>query len=321
MSIKLLKDDVKSGKLSPDQAVAEAQKRLTQGISHGLKTKRKYVPEPHEKQLERLRADKGLRDWAQQHAIPFIDGPTFQDFKLVQGLYLIGAVSGQGKSTAAANIISGYLTADRPGKKVYVISNEEMADAVLGRVACIESKVSYNDYKHKRLSRHTLQEIDDLSELLLQRVHVVNNPTFDMSCLEDVQAVLEYAQESGDVDMVMVDYFQTIDRSKDDEGMESFRVHKIMGSYLKDYGRKYAVPVLAFAQLRPEAEGSHFKVRIENDRTVYNHAFGAVEIIPNFETGQTTFKIWKDRFGEVQGKEIEMRFEKGRYIAQHEDSV
>jgi hypothetical protein len=316
------KDELKLvAKTDPVAAVERANQEVKKPVAHSLLTKRKYLPDPIETMRQRLQADRTLREQAQQSALPFLHPEAFADFKLVQGLYLVGGVSGKGKSTTAANLLATFCKHGPPGKKAYVITNEEMSDAVLGRVACIELGLSYFRYHKGSLPRQQRNEIDDLAALLLSRIHVVNSPAYDMSCLEDVQAVLEYAAESGDVGMTLIDYHQTIEMSRENPDMESFRVHKVFGSYLKDYGRRVQVPVILFAQLRPDSEGAEMKSRVENDRTIYNHSFAAVEIIPDFETCRTTFKIWKDRFGEVQGKEIEMEFVAGRFQPVGGDSL
>lgn len=307
------KDDLKLiAKSDPVAAVEQANQEVKKKGTHALMSKRKFQPQDRAAQVAALREDRKLRIKAQESSLPFIDGDAFQDFRLVQGLYLLGGGPGRGKSTTAANVLAGVAD-ELKGKKAYVISNEEMSDAVLGRVACIQLRKPYNKYHKRKLPRHEMQEVDDHCELLLDRIYVVNDPAYDMSCIEDVQAVLEYAKDTGDVGMVLIDYYQTIEISREHPEMESFRVLKKLGSYLKDYGRKVDVPVVAFAQLNPE--GADFEARVQNDKTVYNHSFAAVEIKPDFDTGRTTFIIRKDRFGEVQGREIEMEFVNGRFEA------
>lgn len=294
----------------------DLDKALEKAVAHGMK--RKFQPQDRDAMICQLKKDRELRARAQSQSLPFIDGSLFEDFRLVQGLYLLGAVSGQGKSTTAANILSAYADhCVKTGlkKKAYLLTNEELSDAALGRIACIQLNIPYNKYHKGRLSRTDHEAVEDQTINLLDHIYVANDPSYDMGTLEDVQAVLEYARESGDVGLVLLDYYQTVERSRENDEWPSFQVLKNLGSYLKDYGRRVDVPVIAFAQLKPNSEGYHMKERVENDRTVYNHAFAAVEIKPDFERGVTEFIIHKDRFGDVQGKSIEMKFERGKYIA------
>jgi hypothetical protein len=53
---------------------------------------------------------------------------------------------------------------------------------------------------------------------------------------------------------------------------------------------------------------------VQNDKTIFNHAFLAIEIEPDFETLTTKFTIHKDRFFGHTGKEVQMEFKGGRYV-------
>ena len=102
--------------------------------------------------------------------------------------------------------------------------------------------------------------------------------------------------------------------------MDPVRVSKNFGFYLKEYGKRVAKPVVVFAQLRAK-DGDHkeFKTRVENDRTIFNHAFQAIEINPDYAASRTTFIIQKNRFGLKQREEVTMKFDGGRYIMEDED--
>lgn len=310
-NIKSVSEGLSSGAKAGEITLDEVAQRF-EGGGYISAIKRKFKPLDKASQRVQLDKDRALREKAQAQSMTFINDEAFTDFRLVQGLYLLGGVSGKGKSTAAANILAAYAEA-QPKKKAYVITNEEMSDAVLGRVACIMLRYSYTAY-HKRIMPHRERnEVDDLMNQLLDYLYVVNDPAYDMGCLEDVQAVLEYARETGDVGLVLIDYHQTIDSSREHPDWEGFRVHKSMGSYLKEYGRKVDVPVVNLVQLREEGESPGFKSRVENDRTIFNHAFAAIEVVPDFDTGTTTFKIYKDRFGDNPTSEVVMRFNRGRF--------
>jgi hypothetical protein len=53
--------------------------------------------------------------------------------------------------------------------------------------------------------------------------------------------------------------------------------------------------------------------RVQNDKTFFNHGFACIEVVPNFETLTTTFKVHKDRFFGHTGKEVTVDFVGGRY--------
>ncbi len=301
-----------------EKAVQEAQKKVTDAY-HGRVTKRKYTPSSHETQMQQLDNNRELRLRARTKALPFIDPNLFSDFKLVQGLYLVCGQPGSGKTTTLANMLLTFVNTNPP-KKAFVITNEEMPDALLARVACLMMGLNFNWYHQGRYSGQREKEVDAVANDLLRTIHVVSDPAYDMSCLEDVQSVLEFARETGEVAMVLLDYYQTVTYSKDDS-VEQVQVLKKLGFYLKEYGRSVDVPVVAFAQLRPKSESQDIESRVQNDRTVYNHAHGVIEVSPDYDAGTTTFNVHKNRFGEKQKDEILMRFDRGRYVAMGSDTI
>jgi transposase-like protein len=64
-----------------------------------------------------------------------------------------------------------------------------------------------------------------------------------------------------------------------------------------------------------ENSDEEFKDRVENDKTIYNHAFQAIEIVPDFDASTSKFIIHKDRFGYKQGRTLHAKFNDGRFEA------
>lgn len=151
-------------------------------------------------------------------------------------------------------------------------------------------------------------------------MEVVEDGKYDMSYVDDVQSVLETAAIDK-VGLVLIDYLQCITQSRKEPQLESFQISKLLGLYLKDYGKKHGVPVVCFVQLGPGSEGSTMFERVQNDKTFCNHAFLAVEIEPDFETLTTKFKIHKDRFSGHTGKEVICDFVGGRYVFSGDKSL
>lgn len=282
---------------------------------------RTYTPKSKSNRVDQYKRDKELREATLRNKIPFISNDVAPGFYLSQGLVLMGGISGRGKSTLASNLTAGYLQAgfERP---VTVITNEETTEAIYNRTACVLLKYNFYDFQKGKLTRSAMNEVEDTAVLLADKINVVDDDAWDMTCLEDVQSVLEHAAQS-DAGMVLLDYFQTIAFSRDNPHMESFQVSKKMGLYLKDYGRKVGIPIVTFAQLKTQSKDSkvEFKDRVENDKTIYNHAFQAIEIEPDFDAQTTKFIVHKDRFGYTQGKVIETRFVNGRYEPMDGDDI
>ena len=280
--------------------------------SGAARNSRTYRPKDKKARQEQYAKDKALREATLKNRIPFISPDICDGFYLCQGLVLVGGVSGRGKSTLAANILSGFLRKEQ-NRGAVVITNEESSEAIYNRTACVMLKQNFLDFQTNKLRESVRRDVETLALDLTGQVEVVDDEAWDMTRIEDVQAVLEYAAE-GSIGIVIIDYYQTVCFSKERPESESFRVLKELGLYLKDYGRRVGVPVVTFAQLSTGKDDKHeFKDRVENDKTIYNHAFQAIEIVPDFEALQTKFIIRKDRFGYKQGKVIETKFVDGRF--------
>lgn len=298
---------IKSGALTPEDAVKLAEQEWAN------KQGRKFVipsPESRELSYDRSCAERARFDQAK---IPFMF-PNFtpeDDFYMSQGLTLVGACSGKGKSTAAANLLAGFIS-HRPDGTALVISNEEATDAIIHRTACVLMKKPYMRFHTGSMFRREQEEVREFARTLLSRIIVVNDPQWNTACLEDVKTILE-GSAAQSVSLVIIDYHQTVNQSRDFPDMEAYKVLKQFGVFMREYGKRAPVPVVDFVQLSPKSEGSDFQVRVQNDKTIYNDAFNVVEIAPNHETKLTDFIIHKQRFGASQGVKVSLAFNAGRY--------
>lgn len=297
-----LYNDIKEGLISPEEAVKEAETRMGGRV---------YAPKGVDQRREQYAASRRLRGIIQQNKVPFIYADFLPNFFLSQGLVLVGGKSGRSKTTTGANLIAGFLK-NCPGKSAIVISNEEAPDALYERVACVLTQNNYLDLFHGRMKAPAQEAVYACIDKILPRLEVVTEGDhWDMSQMEDVQAVLETAAKNK-VGMVLIDYLQTITGSRLDPQAESFAVSKKLGFYFKEYGKRNGVPVIVLAQLADNG-GAEFSSRIQNDKTIFNHAFIAVEVIPDFEASTAKFLIQKDRFCGCTGKEVTMNFRGGSY--------
>lgn len=277
---------------------------------------RPYKPKSSTARIEQYRKNKALRSKMLENRVPFIHPEFDTDFFLCQGMTIVCAMSGQSKSTTCANIITGFIN-HTPGKQIVVITNEEGPDAVIDRVSCLLHDQNYIDLYKGRMPQHTRELIERTSIDLSSYIEVVDDPSWDMGCLEDVQSVLEHAAKSG-VSLVILDYLQTVTYSRELPHLESFQISKKLGLYLKDYGKRVGIPVVVFAQLSPPREKAAVQDRIQNDKTIYNHAFNVIEVKPDFNTHITEFTIHKGRFELKQGKKILMQYKYGKYLPDSE---
>jgi hypothetical protein len=303
--IKLIKDGIAKGEIDPARGVETAVQEIQK--------KSVYRPPSIEDKRKAYQRDKERKLAALQRSVYFIDPHFSTKFKLIQGLYLVGAISGQGKSTSLRNILAGYVLAGRQ-RKARVLTNEESSMTVYDGVACVLLGLDFSKHQNNKNSAQERTRIEEKSYELMECIDVeAGDSNFDMSCMEDVTRVLRYTEEQDDAGLVCLDYWQTINHSRDNEEWESFRVLKELGHFLKSYGQRASCPVLNFVQLSGKHDSKDFKSRIENDKTIYNHAFGAIEIIPDFDNKTSKFVVVKDRLGGATGEVVEMAFNNGRY--------
>jgi len=268
----------------------------------------KYKGLTPEERRAQYRKDRAMIEEARLKQIPFLDS----HFKLRMGVTVIGGCTGRGKSTANANILA-YFFDNCPGKQALVITNEEVSSDVLDRVACVLLGQNFYFYRDGLLDESTGQRIQRKSDELLERIEVVSSTSVDMSCLEDVIEVLKYAQGRPDINLVLVDYLQTVNWMRENSEATMYEVSKKLGTFLKEYGRTVTIPVVIFAQMKPSSkEDADFAGRIQGDRTFVNHAAAAIEIIPDFEERTTRFLIQKDRFSSKQGQSLLYNWIDGR---------
>lgn len=237
---------------------------------------------------------------------------------LRMGVTVIGGCTGKGKSTTSANLIADFYQR-YTDRQALVITNEEVSSDVLDRASCALLKEDFYAYREGEVGPLIEEKIEALSSQLFERVEVVSCSDVDMTCLEDVIDVLTYAAGKKEINLVLLDYLQTVSWSRNNPELNSYAVSKKLGLFLKDYGRKVDIPIIMFAQIQPLPDSKDesdwipdFSTRIQGDKTFTNHCVLTVEIIPNFETRITRYYIHKDRFGSNQNKSYYFEWKQGR---------
>ncbi len=263
--------------------------------------------------------DRNRRLEANESQISFLNKAFDPYFRLKMGLVLIGAKSGGGKSTTVAGIIAQYIRSTPADvTKALVISNEESSEDVLSRIVCILNSISWGRYRNDVLTNDEMKAFKETFEKVLDRVIVIPQDYggLSMTKMEDIIEVLEEVKKSERyLSMVLIDYLQTINESS--EGLEPWQISKNLGFYLKKYGIQSRIPVVLFVQLNPGSD-QEFSQRVQNDRTIYNHAVAVIEAIPDVENCSTRFMFWKDRHNGFQGKNVTLSFKEGRFLSKED---
>jgi predicted ATP-dependent serine protease len=232
-----------------------------------------------------------------------------------KNLIIIGAKSGEGKSTVAANIALGVIT---QAKHCLMITNEEVDTDVFNRVTCLIERWPYSN--HKSFTPHQKETFGKMYEVLGKRLAVIN----DMSngtggattTVQGLKTILDKVVASEvKPGCIIIDYFQNIAEDIDSIGDSEYFVLKRVASLLDKYRKYVGCPIVVMVQMKAQSDSdSDFKFRIEHCKDIYTKATCAMEVVADRKNHCTLFKVHKARFTESLGKEVPVGFDKGRYV-------
>lgn len=238
-------------------------------------------------------------------------------------LITIGAKTGHGKSTFLSNIAYPLIL---QGKKVFVISNEEMSVNVYNRVCCLHR--GYNINKFQSFSDEQHEDIKNLRTKFYtsNRLKVVDSDFPDMkeatTTIEGLKFILDKLLEEQEAnggtatyDVILIDYLQKIDTSKENPRLEGWNVMKRVSDMLDIFYKKYHAPVVIFSQLKPEeSEGQDIEYRIKGGKSIYVSSTYCMELKPNKDRRMTEFIVHKHRFNDKTSTVVQLGLENGKYV-------
>jgi len=254
-----------------------------------------------------------------KQAVPFINSTLSAMSPLCPGaLYLIGAASGTGKSTTAA-AIAHALYVDK--RKTFVVSNEETAAKVLGRVACAELGVDFNLYIEAKVPdsvrKMVAQEIINIEPYIT----IADDPVVTTT-VESIEKLLKEVDDAGTYSCIVIDFAQRITKSIKMPGAERVQVLYQFKDLITDYAQHAKTPVILFTQLTPlasEEDERNFETRIKWARGIYEAAAVAIEVIKVKGVPVSTFYMAKRRFGPADvSVSCEYNMGKFVYISKHD---
>ncbi len=233
-----------------------------------------------------------------------------------KNLILIGAKSGDGKSTTSANI--SYNTAIQKGR-VLVITNEEHKVDVYNRITCLHMGWAY--INHDQFTEAQRGIFRKAMEIWFQRVTVIddsyNNGTGCTTTIEGIQSILEsLIIQKIHYDVIIIDYYQNISHSVLNPYLQNWEVQMKLASYLDQFKNRYMAPIIILAQLQASTDKERipYKQRIEGSKQIYNRATCAIEMMAEREQLRTGWVFKKTRFSEAIGKTIYTGYDKGKFV-------
>ena len=240
-----------------------------------------------------------------------------------KNIILIGAPSGEGKSTAVANITYFLLNQKNPktGKpaRILVISNEEKTEDIYNRITCLFTGWKYSN--HDTLTPEQVARFNGAIPALATRVTVINQDHNGSqgvtTTIEGIESIFENLLAKGEVyDAILIDYYQNVCVSKNNPRLSEYDVQARLTRMLDRYKNVYPAPIVVFAQLNPASEENenYFLAKLQGRKLIINVATCILEMVVDKKNRVTQWKVWKSRFNGFVGELIETGFDNGRFV-------
>lgn len=198
------------------------------------------------------------------------------EFLLLPSIHFIAAITKQGKTNFAANLVC-HVISEFPTEKVFVGLNEETPKDFIIRCACILTGISFSQWKANKCTTEQRSKINATLDRVTPRIRFADEEAVNLGCIEDVEKIIKEASHSELIKMVVFDYLQNVYLSKKFPGKTQYELSKVLGTRLKDIGKTCTAPVVVFGQLKGESEAG-FKSRVEGDSWFVNNVASGVEL-------------------------------------------
>ena len=256
-----------------------------------------------------------------------------------KNMILIGAKTGEGKSTCVANIVRSTIAQINPAtgkpRRCLVITNEENIVDFYNRVTCLLKGWHY--VNHDKFTQEQKQTFEQYIKLLSKdgRLTVVDDShrtaggqtaggiTTTVEGIETIFKNLMRDQEYYDV--VIIDYYQGVMESSKDATMDEYKVQRKLTHVLEKYRKVYPAPIILMAQTNPPERDRDspkpFQVRIQGTKLICTKATMIIEMIPNREELTTEWLIHKGRYAESTGASVFTGYKNGLFVKRDENFV
>jgi replicative DNA helicase len=275
--------------------------------------------------IEKIQKENMDYIMAAKKRISFICKPFDETIPFFRkNLILIAARTGEGKSTAVANIViemlKGVNRENGKPRRVLVITNEEVPSDVYNRIACLMKGWDY--VNHSKFTEQQLETFSRCIEFLARDKVTVIDQNYNGSSglttsLEGICQIFDNLIRTKTwYDAIIIDYYQRITESKKNPQMTVNDVQYILGQKLDTYKNIYPAPIVIMAQVKPQdKQETPFEVRIKGRKSIIENSTCAVEMIPNRDNRTTEWLVHKNRFsGMSVGQKVTTGYDKGRFV-------
>lgn len=249
-----------------------------------------------------------------------------------KNLILMGAKTGDGKSTTVANIAFGVLSqkSEKTGtvQKALVITNEEVTEDVYNRITCLIKGWAYRD--HDKFTDEQRAEFKRMIPILAAkgRLMVIDDKYEGIpgttTTLEGIKQVLDkLLLEKIHYNVIIIDYYQNVKFSKQNPFMNEYEVQQAFAAILDQYKNSYPAPIVLMCQVDPTTEENRkpFEHRIKGRKVISDKATSTIEIIADRENMRTEWHVHKGRFSGAVGRSFFTGFDHGKYVPWDESFI
>lgn len=162
-----------------------------------------------------------------------------------QGMYVVGARPGMGKTTLALNIAENIASADKP---VLFVSLEMSRVQIISKRIAMASLLSYTDIMTGRLRDYELKTAGSILDRVITRPFAMTDKS-SMTAAE----ILRAAKQVDGLQAVVVDYLGLVRPSEEAQKKPRYEQITEISADLKAMAKSLDVPVLVLAQLNRES--------------------------------------------------------------------
>lgn len=243
-----------------------------------------------------------------------------------KNLILIGADSGDGKSTAVANMVFSLISRKdaKTGKtrRVMVITNEENIADFYNRVTCLFKGMPYSD--HDAFTADDRAMFHKMIKVWKSRLTIVDD-TFNSNgkivsgattTPEGIKAIFEnLIKDQEYYDAIFIDYYQGVNESSLDMTLDEYKSQRKLTNILEHYRKIYPAPIVLMCQVNKDdpEKPTPMKYRIMGTKLIYTRATYVLEMVKHSDLLMTEWVIHKGRFAKL-GQSIKTGFRKGAYV-------
>jgi DnaB-like helicase C terminal domain len=249
-----------------------------------------------------------------------------------KNLILVGAKTGEGKSTCVANVVRSIIgqknpTTGRSGRCL-VITNEENIVDFYNRITCLV--MGWHYVNHDQFTEEQKKKFSAMIKILRNRITVVDDThvsngvsvSGQTTTVEGIETIFENLMRDGEhYDVVLLDYYQGVTESTKDLTLNEYQVQRRLTHVLEKYRKLYPAPIVVLAQIQPpDAEReTPFQVRIQGTKLICTRATMIIEMIAHRPELYTEWLIHKGRYAQSVGESIKTGYKNGLFV-KHDDA-